>query len=185
MTLNDIKNDAEILISSTRIDQAILELSQRLNRYYSTGQFAQQPITAYCVMNGGLYFTGQLMRHLNFPLTIKYLHASRYGDKTQGANLSWSVQPNFDDVQGKDILLIDDIFDEGQTLEAIYQECTRLQPKSIHSVVLVDKCHQRKPSSGFSPDFIGLEVEDKYIFGCGMDYKGLWRNLPAIYALKR
>ncbi|GAA0197768.1 hypoxanthine-guanine phosphoribosyltransferase [Kangiella japonica] len=185
MTLDDIKQQTDLLIGESHIDQAIQALAQRLNQFYSNEKFAGKSITAYCVMNGGLYFTGQLMRNLTFPLSLKYLHASRYGDETQGAELNWRVRPSPAELQGKDILLIDDIFDEGLTLEAIYQECTEHKPNSINSVVLVDKQHLRKPKSGFTPNFIGLEVEDRYIFGCGMDYKGLWRNLPAIYAFKR
>lgn len=185
MTLDDIKQQTDLIISEAEIDHAIQVLAQRLNHFYSNEEFTEKPITIFCVMNGGLYFTGQLMRHLTFPVTLKYLHVSRYGDKTQGTELNWIVRPNLEDIQGKDILLIDDIFDEGLTLEAIYQECEELKPNSIKSVVLVDKMHQRKPQSGFTPNFIGLNVEDRYIFGCGMDYKGLWRNLPAIYAFKR
>ena len=135
-------------------------------------------------MNGGLYFSGQLLRYLDFPLQLSYLHASRYGNKTRGSDLQWQTRPKPDTIRNSHILLMDDIFDEGLTLEAIDKECRKLGAKSVHSVVLTDKCHERKPLSGFRPDFAGLEVADRYIFGCGMDYQGLYRNLPAIYALK-
>jgi hypoxanthine phosphoribosyltransferase len=184
MTFDDIQQSTDLIISESQIDQAIEVLAQQINQFYAGERFANKSVTAFCVMNGGLYFTGQLMRHLKFPITLKYLHASRYGDSTRGAELNWIVRPSKEEVFGKDIILIDDIFDEGLTLEAIYKECEALKPNSINSVVLVDKQHQRKPQSGFQPNFVGLEVVDRYIFGCGMDYKGAWRNLPAIYALK-
>ena len=184
MNYNTITNESDLLVSEKNIDKAIQNLAKELNQYFSQKHFNDQTITLYCIMNGGLYFTGQLMRYLHFPLKVNYLHATRYGDSTRGTSLNWKNHPIAEDIEQQHILLVDDIFDEGLTLEAIHQECKALTPTSIHSVVLIDKLHSRKPDSGFKPDFIGLEVEDRYIFGCGMDYKGLWRNLPAIYALK-
>ena len=134
-------------------------------------------------MNGGLYFAGQLLRLLTIPVSVSYLHATRYGDKTQGQQLQWLVKPKAEDIHNHPVMLLDDIFDEGITLEAIVKECQQFNPKSLQCAILVDKLHNRKPESGFKPEFIGLTVPDRYIFGCGMDYKGLWRNLPAIYAI--
>ena len=181
----DPTKDADCLISHHKVDEAIIDLAERLNQHFAQDCYRDQTVAAFCIMNGGLYFTGQLMRHLNFPMTISYLHATRYGDQTRGSELNWKVRPTKESIAARHIVLIDDIFDEGLTLEAITKDCLALKPASLHSVVLIDKNHQRKPESGFKPDFIGLEVEDRYIFGCGMDYQGLYRNLPAIYAMKR
>lgn len=183
LSLN-LSTDADLIISEQTIDTAIHELAERLNQYFTQPQFNDQTIIAYCIMNGGLYFSGQLLRHLDFPLQLSYMHATRYGDKTRGADLKWHTRPAPETIKNAHILLMDDIFDEGLTLEAIDHECRQLGATSVHSVVLTDKQHRRKPASGFRPDFVGLEVEDRYIFGCGMDYQGWYRNLPAIYALK-
>lgn len=178
-TVKNILKDSEILINADTIEQTVEQLAQEI-KY----QLADLDLHAFCVMNGGLYFAGQLLRHLDIPLTIDYLHATRYQDNQATDNLIWKQAPNADHIRGKNILLIDDIFDEGKTLEAIVNACQAMGAKSIHSVVLVNKKHNRKPQSGYQPEFIGLPVEDRYIFGCGMDFKGYWRNLPAIYALK-
>ncbi|GAA4364887.1 hypoxanthine-guanine phosphoribosyltransferase [Kangiella marina] len=180
----NLETDAEVIISQSHIDQAIQTLADELNRHYSSAEYDGSPIKVYCIMNGGLYFTGQLLRYLTFPLQLNYLHATRYGHHTSGAALEWKCRPETKDIRGHHILLLDDIFDEGLTLEAIDSKCRQCHPKSVHSAVLTDKLHKRKPTSGFKPDFIGLAVEDRYLFGCGMDYQGLYRNLPAIYALK-
>ena len=169
---------AEIIVPENRVDTAITELARYINQ-----QEYSSPLHIFCIMNGGLYFTGQLLRHLTIPVTIQYLHATRYGDKTQGQELQWLIKPNAEDIHNQHVLLLDDIFDEGITLESIMLECQAFKPKSLECVVLVNKEHDRKPSSGFKPDAVGLHVPDRYIFGCGMDYKGLWRNLPAIYAI--
>lgn len=181
----NLTQDAELIISEQQIDQAIQRLAQTLNQTFSQSRYHHAPVVAYCVMNGGLYFTGQLMRYLTFPLELHYLHVSRYGEQTQGSQLNWIKRPDESTVCGRHLLLLDDIFDEGLTLEAIHHTCQQFNPASLHSAVLVDKQHDHKPASDFKPDFIGLDVVDRYIFGCGMDYKRLWRNLPAIYALKR
>lgn len=181
----NLSTDAELVINEDTIDDAIRDIATRLNRHFGQSQFGDQNIVAYCIMNGGLYFSGQLLRYLDFPLQLSYLHATRYGNNTTGSDLKWHTRPNPKTIHNAHILLMDDIFDEGLTLEAIDKECRELGAKSVHSVVLTDKQHPRKPKSGFKPDFIGLEVDDRYIFGCGMDYQGLYRNLPEIYALKR
>lgn len=180
----NILDHAEVVIDEMAIEKAIHKIADALNHHYSSEHYKNRIITAYCIMNGGLYFSGQLLKHLTFPLKVNYLHATRYGDKLRGSTLNWLQKPNEKDIKGQHILLLDDIFDEGLTLEAIDKECRHLGALSVHSAVLTDKQHERKPVSGFRPDFTGINVEDRYIFGCGMDYKGLWRNLPAIYALK-
>lgn len=175
----NILEQAEIIVSEQMVDEAINKLAQQIN-----AQDYSAPLHIFCIMNGGLYFAGQLLRLLTIPVSVSYLHATRYGDKTQGQKLQWLVKPKAEEIHNHHVMLLDDIFDEGITLEAIANECLALKPRSQQCAVLVDKEHTRKPLSGFSPDFAGLTVPDRYIFGCGMDFKGLWRNLPAIYALK-
>lgn len=170
---------SEILINENIIDQTIKQLAEEIQCKLSGLE-----LHTFCIMNGGLYFAGQLLRHLNIPMHINYLHATRYKDNRPTDDLIWMQKPDPSLIENQDILLIDDIFDEGATLEAIVNSCKGFKARSIHSVVLINKQHNRKPISGFEPDFIGLPVEDRYIFGCGMDYKGLWRNLPSIYAVK-
>jgi len=134
-----------------------------------------------CIMTGGIVPTGLLLPRLNFPLQVDYIHASRYRGKTNGGELEWVVRPS-KSLRGRVVVLVDDIHDEGLTLAAIRHECKASGASKVYSTVLINKIHNRKNNT--SADFVGLDVEDRYVFGCGMDYKGYWRNAPGIYAVK-
>lgn len=132
-----------------------------------------------CVMNGGLVFTGQLLPLLDFPLEFDYLHASRYGHETSGGKLSWRSAP-WASVKGRTVLVVDDILDEGVTLAAVCDRIRQMGAKEVLTAVFTDKANGKtKP---IQPDFVGLSVPDRFVFGFGMDVSGAWRHLPAIYA---
>lgn len=133
-----------------------------------------------CVMTGAFVTTSELCRRLAFPLQIDYLHASRYGDKLSGENLDWICKPRLS-MQGRHVLIVDDIFDQGATLASIADYCTKQGAASVRSAVLVDKQHDRKLTM-MLPDYIGLRVPDHYVFGYGMDYRGFLRNINGLYA---
>jgi len=134
-----------------------------------------------CVMNGGLIMAGHLLTRLMFPLEIDYLQATRYQGKTAGAEVEWICKPQLS-LQGRAVLVVDDILDEGNTLAAVLEYCRQAGASRVCSAVLVTKRHDRLVK-GTTADFVGLEVEDRYVFGFGMDYKGYLRNLNGIYAL--
>lgn len=166
---------AERIHSPEVIANAITRLSQEVTQVLA----GKTPIVI-CVMSGGLVFAGQLLTHLNFALEVDYLHASRYQNKTIGQTLTWHALPKLD-LTNRTVLLVDDILDEGITLLEIQKKCLDLGAKEVFSAVLVEKkLEHAKP---ITADFVGLEVPNRYVFGCGMDAYGWWRNLPAIYAL--
>jgi hypoxanthine phosphoribosyltransferase len=133
------------------------------------------------VMGGAVVFSGQLLPLLRFPLEFDAIHVTRYGGSTQGGELEWRVSPK-ESVAGRTILVLDDILDEGHTLAAIRTKMIELGAKRFLSAVLVDKVLGREKP--IQADFVGLTVPNRYVFGCGMDVHGAWRNLPAIYALR-
>lgn len=133
------------------------------------------------VMQGGLVPAGLLLPRLNFPLQIDYLHATRYDGQTRGGAIRWVARP-IQPLDGRVVLLIDDIYDEGHTLAAIVRACADAGAQRVYSAVLLDKQHARK--ADYRPDFIGLPVADRYVFGMGMDYREYLRNAPGIYAVK-
>lgn len=134
-----------------------------------------------CVMNGGLYFTGQLMRHWQFPLTLDYVHATRYRLATLGDDVVWKAYPQ-NNIKDRHVIIVDDIFDQGYTLQEIKQYCLKQGAKSVHSCFLIRKSHERKKAP-IEADFVALECHDLYVYGSGMDYKGYFRNLKDIYAV--
>lgn len=140
-----------------------------------------EELVVQCVMNGGLFTTALLVPHIPNLMCMDYVHASRYRGNTYGGQLQWKAGPNVD-MRGHTVLVVDDIFDEGHTLKAICDYCTESGASTVLSAVLVNKEHDRKVE-GFVPDFIGLNVPDRYVFGSGMDYKGYLRNHAGIYAV--
>lgn len=174
--LETVLRDSECLISAAEIMSAYDKLAAQLNLHYA----GRNPLVM-VVMNGGLIPAGQLLTKLNFFHKMDYLHASRYRNN-QGMGLSWKVRPT-SKIAGEHILLIDDIFDEGITLKAVVDELMQHAPATLKTCVLLNKLHDRKVAD-FAVDFVGMNVEDRYIYGCGMDYHGYLRHLPGIYALK-
>jgi len=132
-----------------------------------------------CVMNGGIVTAGKLLTKLTFPLTLDSINVSRYGKQTSGSQINW-IQKPVTQLKDRTVLIIDDILDQGLTLEAIYQFCRKQGASHIYSAVLVDK--QLNKPKPVQADFIGVSVADRYVYGYGMDYKGYLRNAPGIYA---
>lgn len=134
------------------------------------------------VMNGGLIFTAQLMRHWQFPLTLDYVHATRYRLSTLGPDVVWKAYPQ-NSLQNRHVIIVDDIFDQGYTVQEITKYCESQGAKSVTNCFLIRKSHSRKKAD-FEADNVALECEDFYIYGNGMDYKGHFRNFDKIYALE-
>lgn len=169
--------NSECLISSIEVSAAYERLAAQLNLHYA----GLNPIVM-VVMNGGLIPAGQLLTHLTFYHRMHYIHATRYRDNEGTNELEWKYKPDVS-LAGEHVLLIDDIFDEGITLKAVVQELSKENPASIDSCVLLNKRHDRKVAD-FEVDFVGIEVADRYVYGCGMDFHGYLRHLPGIYAIK-
>lgn len=174
--IKHVQATADLLHSEQEVEAALDNMAQKINNTLA----GHNPLLL-CVINGGIVTAGKLMTRLTIPLTIDSIHASRYQNQTLGGTIKWLVKPETP-IKSRTVLIVDDILDEGITLEALYDYCWEQGAAAVYSAVLVDKIldHQ-KP---VTPDFIGLEVENRYLFGYGMDYKGFLRNAPGIYACK-
>lgn len=133
------------------------------------------------VMQGALVFAGQLATAIKTPLQFDYVHATRYRGNTVGGELHWIKRPSRP-LAGATVLLVDDILDEGHTLDAIRRWCLEQGAARVLLVVLCEKRHGRGVP-GLRADFCGVDVPDRYVFGYGMDYHEQGRNLAAIYAV--
>lgn len=174
--LSVLKN-AELLWSAEEVATALDRMAVAI-----TARLRDADPLVLVVLNGALIPAAQLLTRLDFPLQISYLHATRYRGATRGGALNWLARPTIP-VQGRRVLVVDDIFDEGTTLKAILDDLRDSGAEEIYSAVLVNKIHHRK-APDLVVDFIGLEVEDRYVFGFGMDYQEYLRNLPGIYAVR-
>lgn len=171
-----VREEADCLFNKEEVLSSIKQLAETL-----TNELAKSNPIILAIMNGGLIPMGLLIPEMDFPLQVDYLHATRYRDKTRGGQLQWLASPNID-LNGRIVLLVDDIHDEGITLHEITRYCQEAGARHVYSAVLVNKIHDRKNNT--QADFHALEVPDRYVFGFGMDYKGMLRNAPGIYAVK-
>ena len=174
--LNTILSRADLIYSAEQVAHAIDDMAVKLNERLKE----RQPLLL-CVMNGGLVFTGHLMTRLSCFPQVDYIHATRYRNQTSGTTLDWRVYPS-NDLKNRTVVILDDILDEGITLKAIVEYCREQGAKEVLTAVLVQKKHDRCVE-GIESDYVGLEVEDKYVFGFGMDYQSQLRHLNGIYAL--
>jgi len=166
---------ADLVISATAVSEAVSRLAREIS-----AQLAGAFPLVLCVMRGSVIFAGQLLLQLRFPLEFDYLEVTRYGSTTQGGEIAWKVTPGTA-VAGRNVLVLDDILDEGKTLAAIRDRVLAAGASRFYSVVFCEKDTGKPKSIG--ADFVGVRVPDRYVFGFGMDVHGAWRNLPEIYAL--
>ena len=145
-----------------------------------TAKFRDRNPLVLGVMKGSVIFAGQLLPQLRFPLHFDYLDVTRYGTATVGGEIMWKVSPGTA-VAGRVVLVIDDILDEGHTLASIRSKLLDAGASDFYSAVFARKDIGRP--TPVAADFVGITVPNRYVFGFGMDVYGMWRNLPAIYAL--
>jgi hypoxanthine phosphoribosyltransferase len=145
-----------------------------------TAELAEKDPLVLCVMTGALVVVGRLVPRLQFQLRLDYLHATRYRGATSGGDLTWLHRPT-EAIRGQHILVVDDILDEGVTLDAALRACRDDGAASVRSAVLVEK--ERPRVCPCNPDFVGVKVPDRYVYGYGLDYKDYFRNAAGIYAV--
>lgn len=169
-------HDAEVLFERRQLEAAIA----RMGRDIDTALAGERSVLL-TVMNGALVFAAQLALAVRTDLEFDYVHATRYHDN-EGGQLRWLRRPQVD-LAGRNVLLADDILDEGHTLKAVRDTCLDMGARRVLVATLCSKRHDRR-IEGIAADFNGVEVPDRFVFGYGMDYHGQGRNLPAIHALK-
>ena len=174
--LSEALNTADLVHDQATLTTAISRMGTEISQALS-GQSA----VFLTIMQGGLVFAGQLATTIDADLEFDYVHASRFRGTTKGGELKWMRRPDTT-LKDRIVLLVDDILDEGHTLQAIRQWCIDEGASRVLLAVLCEKRHGRTVPD-LSGDFVGVEVPDRYVFGYGMDFHEQGRNLPAIYAL--
>ena len=167
---------ADLLCSQQQVEEAVARMAGEITKSLG-GEF---PIVL-SVMGGAAVFTGQLLPRLSFPLEFGAIEVTRYNNDIQGREITWRLAPR-DNVRDRTVLVLDDILDEGITLAAIEKKLKEMGAARVLAAVFCEKDLGRKKP--VKADFVGVTVPNRYVFGFGMDAYGLWRNLPAIYALK-
>lgn len=171
-----VRADADCLID----EAGLIDCYDRMAAEIGTRMADLNPLVI-CVMIGGLHPTAEITRRLDFAFEFDYLHATRYRGDTGGGELVWKVSPCLR-LAERHVLIIDDILDEGHTLEGILNAIHAQGAASVTTAMLLKKNHDRCVP-GVKADIVGAHIEDRYVFGAGMDYKGYFRQLPAVYAV--
>jgi hypoxanthine phosphoribosyltransferase len=168
--------EADCLYTEAQVESAMARMAEII-----TDCLADKNPLVISVLNGGILPTARLVLRLRFPLEIDSIKAGRYQGETSGTEMRWLLKPGIP-LKGRTVLIVDDVLDEGITLAEICRFCLAEGASAVYTAVLVDKkLGKNKPCRA---DFVGLEAENRYLFGYGMDYKGYLRNWPGIYACK-
>ena len=168
---------ADVIHDQAAIDAALDRMASELDALVGGG-----PIVYAVVLGGGLVVAGQLATRLRSELDFDYVHVSRYRGETQGSDrLDWICGPRLD-WRDRDVVLVDDILDEGHTLSALIDAAHQRGARSVRLVTLCEKLHDRRVAN-LQADVVGLTVPDRFVFGYGMDAYERGRQLPGIYAL--
>lgn len=177
MKTNELIANSTIVYKHEEIIDSIANLASNLNETYHNKHVIVLP-----VMNGALPFAGYLLPRLDFDMELDYVHASRYENNKGGDQIKLIYEPQQNKFEGKYILLLDDILDEGHTLNYVKERLKKYNPLSVETAVLFDKLIDKpKP---LDADYVGLKVPNFYVYGFGLDFDGIGRNMPHLYAYK-
>lgn len=166
----------EPLLSKEAIEEKIAQVGVVLNRDYSGRE-----ITLIMVMKGAVCLVADLIRHIRLPLSLEFVQAASYGQrgKARGELNIFGLETL--DIASKDVLVVDDIYDSGNTLCGILERLKEKNPASLKSLVLLSKKIERETS--YVPDYVLFEIENLFVVGYGLDYKEYYRGLSGIYVL--
>ncbi|MFM2011723.1 MAG: Hypoxanthine-guanine phosphoribosyltransferase [Planctomycetota bacterium] len=166
----------KILIDQEQIRQGITQLGSKLNEQYGQG-----PITVVAIMTGSLVMLADLIRCLEMPLRISLIRASSYRGGISSGELHVEELQRLD-IQDRDVLLIDDIFDTGKTLLEVSKRLEDLRPRSLKTAVFLNK--QGTSQVQVKPDYSVFDIPNKFVVGYGLDYDDYYRNLPYVAVLE-
>ena len=162
-------------ISKNELNTVVTSLAKKVEE-----QFKDKNPIFIVMLNGAFVFASDFLRALEQPYETLFVRYSSYSGMQTTGNVVTSAIP--DVVKGRNVVILEDIVDSGLTMEVFKKNLTRMQPESITLVALLSKPSARKVDVKI--DYIGKEIEDKFVVGYGLDYDGFGRNLPAIYVLK-
>jgi hypoxanthine phosphoribosyltransferase len=167
----------EVLISEEEIQAKVAELGGRITRDYQ----GRAPLLV-CVLKGGLIFLADLVRHIDLPLEVDFMAVSSYGLETQSSGVVRILMDLETNIEGRDVLIVEDIVDTGHTLQYITQNLSTRKPRSLRICTLLDKAPRREAEIPL--DYVGFAIPDVFVIGYGLDYRENYRHLPYIAVLK-
>jgi len=170
-----MKEKVSVMISEEQIQARVREMGAQISRDY-----AGESIHLICVLKGGVYFMTLLSREISqdVPVTMDFMSVSSYGNAQSSSGVVRILKDLDEPLEGKNVLVVEDIIDSGRTLYYLLQMMQDRHPKSLRLCTLLDKPSRREED--VKVDYTGFVIEDKFVLGCGLDYEQRYRNLPYI-----
>ena len=162
------------LISEEKINERIAELGRQISEEYAGKQ-----IHMICVLKGGVFFLCELAKRLSVPVTLDFMCVGSYGDGTKSSGIVKITKDLDESLEGKDVLVVEDIIDSGRTLSYLLEVLKKRGPKSMKLCTLLDKPDRREVEN-VEVNYLGFEIPDEFVVGYGLDYAQKYRNLPYI-----
>ena len=174
MKVDEVKDKIKVLIEKKKLEKRIEELATEIQKDY-----LGEDILVICILKGSLYFTVDLTKKINnYKLEIDFMRISSYGDELTSSGKINIIKDLETDINGRNVLVVEDIIDTGNTLYYLKDILEKRNPRSLKICTLLDKKSRR--IKNVVPEYIGFEIEDKFVVGYGLDYKDCFRNLPFI-----
>ncbi len=162
-----------VLIDEETIENRIKEIAEQISKDYEGKE-----VRLICILKGSIFYTAELAKRLRIPSTIDFMSVSSYGAGTVSSG-QVNIKKDLDEsIEGLDVIVVEDIVDTGNTLSQLIPELKKRNPKSIEITTLLDKPSRREVD--IDVQYIGFEVEDKFVVGYGLDYDQNYRDLPFI-----
>ncbi|WP_122644168.1 hypoxanthine phosphoribosyltransferase [Luxibacter massiliensis] len=162
-----------VLVSEQDVDRRIEELGKQISQDYEGKQ-----VHLICILKGGAFFMCELAKRISVPVSLDFMSVSSYGDKTTSSGVVRIAKDLDESIEGKDVLIVEDIIDSGRTLYYLMDVLRKRQPQSLHLCTLLDKPERREKD--VKVDYVGFEIPDEFVVGYGLDYAQKYRNLPYI-----
>ncbi len=168
-----MKEKIKVLLQESEVDKRIQELGDQISRDYEG-----KSVHLICVLKGGVFFTCELAKRISVPVSLDFMSVSSYGNGTCSSGLVRIVKDLDEPLEGKDVLIVEDIIDSGNTLHYLVEILYKRKPNSIKICTLLDKPERRV--ADVKVDYSGFNIPDEFVVGYGLDYAQKYRNLPFI-----
>ena len=169
-----MKETIRVLLSEEEVDRRIKEVADQINRDY-----AGKEVHLICVLKGGVFFMCELAKRITVPVSLDFMSVSSYGDDTKSSGVVRIVKDLDQPLEGKDVLIVEDIIDSGRTLYFLIDILKKRNPKNIEMCTLLDK-PERRVKKQVQVKYTCFTIPDEFVVGYGLDYDQKYRNLPYI-----